>query len=149
MNNKSKRVFEIEDFITVTLKSHIEAAMYKLATYGISNFDDPGEYRDALVNNYFDKEYYEKLQEYYDDDDALYDYIMSRSDQEIEKLEQIVEQLKENLDNELMHHLGIDEKMWYGLEEDSYPDTKECYFGLGYHVGDGVYCDDDGDNWDF
>lgn len=34
-------------------------------------------------------------------------------------------------------------------ENISYPDTKECWFGTGYHVGDGAYSDDDGDNWDF
>lgn len=35
-------------------------------------------------------------------------------------------------------------------EDDScYPDTMDCWFGTGYHIGHGVYQDDDGDNWDF
>jgi hypothetical protein len=31
----------------------------------------------------------------------------------------------------------------------SYPDVFYGEAGRMYHIGDGVYCDDDGDNWDF
>lgn len=34
-------------------------------------------------------------------------------------------------------------------DSDIFPDTRKCYWGKGYHVGGGAYCDDDGDNWDF
>lgn len=35
-----------------------------------------------------------------------------------------------------------------GFDDDDL-DEKECFFGKGIHIGDGVFTDDDGDNWDF
>lgn len=93
--------------------------------------------------------YYFELYENYEDDESSYNYIMALSSEELEDFEKIIDYITKNLRAEILKTAVAFEEEYHDEEEEDFPSKEECYWGTGYHVGSGVYCDEDGDNWEF
>ena len=156
MNKKvtlERRAFSIDSFfcdeISFLIESEKEVIQSQFAYIEFSHEETKEILSKVLPADY----YYQIYDANNEDDESSYNYLQTLSPEELDNLEQIIDYLEKNIRTEILSTAKGYAEVYQDDEDECfdecYSDQKECYWGTGYHVRSGVYCDEDGDNWEF